>query len=86
MNGLIVCMTHINPYDHLSLTYGAYQYPQPYGGMSYYPPPTHQQSYLVATHPPLGGPPLVPMMHMVFQPSTISSSTPAYNPISSGSD
>jgi hypothetical protein len=39
-NELIGSMTHLNPYDHPSPTYGANQYPQPYGGTSYYPPPT----------------------------------------------
>jgi hypothetical protein len=41
-DGLIDSMTHINPYGHPSPTYGAPQYLQLYGGMSYYPLPPHQ--------------------------------------------
>jgi hypothetical protein len=41
-DGLIGSMNHIDHYSHPSPAYGAHQYPQPYGEMSYYPPPTHQ--------------------------------------------
>jgi hypothetical protein len=80
VDGLIVSMTHINTYGHPSPTYGAHQYPQLYGGASYYPPPTHQQSYLVGPSQMLGAPPPAPMMHLVSQPGTISPQTPTYNP------
>jgi hypothetical protein len=83
---LIGSMTHLNPYSHMSPTYGAHQYPQPYGGTSYYPPPTHLHSYHVATPPPLGGSSPVPIMHPFSQPSTISPSTLAYNHSHSVSD
>jgi hypothetical protein len=77
-------MKHLNPYDHPSPTYIANQYPQPYRGTSYYPPPTHQHPYPMAPPPPLGGPPPIPMMHLVSQSSTISPLIPAYNPNTSG--
>jgi hypothetical protein len=84
-DGLIGSMTHHNPYIHPSSPYGENRYMQPYGGTSYYPPPTHQQSYHVGPSQMLGEPPLVTMMHLVSQPSTISPPTPAYNPNSGGS-
>jgi hypothetical protein len=70
VDGLIYSRTHLNPYDHPSPTYGAHQYLQPYGRTSHYPLPTHRQSYLVATPPRMGGPPPIPMFHLVFQPCT----------------
>jgi hypothetical protein len=78
-------MNHLNPYGHLSPTYGVPQYPPPYGGMSYYPPPSHEHSYPVATPPLMGGPSPIPMMRLVSQPSRSSPSTSAYNLNSSGS-
>jgi hypothetical protein len=39
VDGLIGTMTHHNPYSQPTPMYGAPQYPQPYGGPSYYPPP-----------------------------------------------
>jgi hypothetical protein len=82
---LIGSMTHLNPYNHLSPTYGANQFLQPYGGMPYFPPPTYQQSYPVVPYQPLGVPPLVPQMHPVSQSSTGPPPTPAYNPSNNGS-
>jgi hypothetical protein len=41
-DGLIGSIKHLNSYNHPSPTYGENQYPQPYGGTYYYPPPTHQ--------------------------------------------
>jgi hypothetical protein len=84
-DGLICSMNHLNPYGHLSPAYGAHKYPQPYGGTSYYPPPTHQQSYLVSLPPPMGGPSPIPMMHLVSQPSMGPPSTSTYNLSTSGS-
>jgi hypothetical protein len=84
-DGLIGSMNHLNLYGHPSPAYGAHKYPQPYGGMSYSPPPTHQQSYPVSPPPPMGGPSPVPMMHPTSQPSTGSHSTSAYNLSTSGS-
>jgi hypothetical protein len=85
VDGLIGSMTHIKPYTNPSPTYSAHLYPQPYGGTSYYPPPTHQHSYPIAPPPPMGWPSLILMMHMVSQPSTSSPSNPTYNLNSSGS-
>jgi hypothetical protein len=84
-DGLIGSMTHINPYVHPPPTYGVPKYPQPYGGTSYYSPPTHRQSYPNATPPPMGGPSPVPMMRLVSKPSTSSPYTSTYNLRSSGS-
>jgi hypothetical protein len=84
-DGLIGSMTHHNPYNHPSPTYGENPYPQPYGGATYYPPAPHLQSYPVGHSQPLGAPPQVPMMHPISQFSTSSPSTPTYNPNNGGS-
>jgi hypothetical protein len=84
-DGLIGSMTDLNHYAHPSHAYGAHPYLKPYGGTSYYPPPTHQHSYPISPPPPMGGPSPVPMMHPRSQPSTSSTSTPTYNLSSSGS-
>jgi len=42
VDGLIGSMIHLNPYGHPSPDYGAHPYPQSYGGIPFYPPPTHQ--------------------------------------------
>jgi hypothetical protein len=75
-DGLIGSINHLNPYGHPSPTCVAHPYPQPYGGISYYPSPTHQQSYPIASPPPMGGPSPVPNMHLISQPSKSSPSTP----------
>jgi hypothetical protein len=49
--GLIGTTTHHNPYNQPPPMYGAPQYPQPYGGPSYYPPPPYQQPYPVSPPP-----------------------------------
>jgi hypothetical protein len=51
-DGLIGTMTHHNPYIQPPPMYHVPQYPQPYGGPSYYPTPPYQQPYLVSPpHP-----------------------------------
>jgi hypothetical protein len=84
-DGLIGSMTNLNPYSHPSLTYGVNHYPQPYGCMSYYPPPTHQKSYSVAPPLSLRVPPPEPLMNMVSLPSTSPPTTLIYNPNNGGS-
>jgi hypothetical protein len=86
VDGLISSMPHMNPYDHPSLTYGENNYPRPYGGIPYYLPTSHQQSYPVSPPQPLGGPPLVPLIHPVSHSSMRPTSSPIYNPKSSGSN
>jgi hypothetical protein len=75
-DGLIGSMNHHNPYIHPSPTYGVNQYPQPYGRISYYSPPTHPQPYPVVPPLPLGGSLPVPPMHSISQPSMGPPPTP----------
>jgi hypothetical protein len=78
-DGLIGTTTHHNPYIQPPPMYGAPQYPQPYGGPSYYPPPPYQQPYPVSPPPPMSGPSSTPMMRPTSQPSSGSPSTSTYN-------
>jgi hypothetical protein len=51
-DGLIGTTTHHNPYSQPPPMYGAPQYPQPYGGPSYYPPPlTNNHILFLPPHP-----------------------------------
>jgi hypothetical protein len=79
VDGLIGTTKHHNPYNYPPHMYGATQYPQPYGGPSYYPPPPYQQPYPITPPPPMSGPTLAPMMRSTSQPSSGSPSTSAYN-------
>jgi hypothetical protein len=85
-DGLIGSMNHIKPYGHPPPAYGAHQYPQPYGGMSYYPPLTHQPSYHVVHPPPMGRNSPVPMMRLASQLSMVPPSTSTYNLSTSEND
>jgi hypothetical protein len=78
-NGMIGTTTHHKPYIQPPPMYGAPQYPQPYGGPSYYPPPPYQQPYPFTPPPPMSGPSPTPMMHPGSQPSSCSPSTSTYN-------
>jgi hypothetical protein len=84
VDGLIGSMTHHNPYNQPPPIYGAPQYPQHYGGPSYYPLSAYQKLFHVVPHQPLGGPPLVTHMHLVPQSSMGPPPTPTYNHNSCG--
>jgi hypothetical protein len=78
-NGLIGTTTHHNTYNQSPPMYGAPQYPHPYGGLSYYPPPSYQQPYPISPPLPISGPSLEPMMRSTSQPSLGSPSNSSYN-------
>jgi hypothetical protein len=78
-NGFIGFVMHQQPYNQPKPIYGKPQYLQPYGGTSYYHPPTYQKPYPVSPPPPMDGPSPVPMMCPTSQPISVSPSTSAYN-------
>jgi hypothetical protein len=78
-DGLIGTTTHHTPYIQPPPMYGSPQYPQPYGGPYYYPPPPYQHPYPVTPPPLMSGPSSTSMMHLASQPSSGSPSTLAYN-------
>jgi hypothetical protein len=47
VGGLIGSMAHFKPYAQPIPTFGANQYPLPYGGVPYYPPPIPQPTFMV---------------------------------------
>jgi hypothetical protein len=51
VDGLIGTTTHHNPYNKRQPMYDTPQYPQPYGGPSYYPLPPYQQPYPISPPP-----------------------------------
>jgi hypothetical protein len=78
-DGLIGATTHHGPQPQQPPMYGTPQYPPVYGGTPYYPPPAYQQSYPVATPPPVSGPPPAPPIHPPISTSSGTPSSSAYS-------
>jgi hypothetical protein len=70
---LIGNTNHHGPKPQQPPMYGTPQYPQAYGGTSYYPPPPYQQPYPIAMPPPTSP------IHPPIQTSSGTLSTSAYS-------